>query len=40
MLSKLRTIYYKNKLLKDIRQYYDVIRPAPYYKDNQIVFAF
>ncbi|KAJ0169950.1 hypothetical protein K1T71_014556 [Dendrolimus kikuchii] len=40
-LNRLRTFYSRVEILDiNFREYYDVIKPAAYYSNNQIVFAF
>ncbi|XP_045505942.1 uncharacterized protein LOC123702281 [Colias croceus] len=41
MLSKLKTFYNKEEILDlEIRDYYDIIKPASYFNGDQLVFAF
>lgn len=41
MLGKLKSLYSKDQLLElEIREYYDVIKPASFYNGDQLVFAF
>lgn len=41
MVKKLRKIYGQEQILNlELREYYDIIKPASYFVDKQIVFIF
>lgn len=41
MIGRLKNFYNKDQLLNlEIREYYDIIKPASYYSGDQLVFAF